>query len=100
MNPEALVFLCDDLAAQKLAVAWPLVPRSYLKRRDGTIGAATIARWADLSGVNENVTRRIGAVLRAHGICRDDGTTEKLALDFISSQAMAAIPRARPAPKE
>lgn len=86
MNPTALVYLQDCSAAQRLAVAWPLVPAA--KRGDP-------ATWAELAGLTVHDAERFGRVLLAHGICLPDGTVARDAENFIAATVSAAIPRKR-----
>lgn len=85
MKPSALVFLRDDLAAQRMVVAWPLVTR-----RDAAEGDL-LDEWAALAGVPRHVAPKVARVLRAHELVRDDGTIDTLAEQFIASQATSAI---------
>lgn len=88
MNPAALVYLQNDEHAQRLAVAWPLVERGKDKRK-------LEISWSEVSGVNEYQVRRIGPVLRAHGICREDGTVDETAMRYVAQMALAKLPRPR-----
>jgi hypothetical protein len=84
------VYLRDNPAAQRMAMAWPLVP-------DHTATGKRLARmWAELADVPPHRAGPLARVLRAHGICRDDGTTERAAIEFIASQVRSTIrlPRA------
>jgi hypothetical protein len=78
MDSSALVFL-DDLAARKLAAAWPLLGEC----RD-------TATWAKVAGVSKWEAERIVDSLRQSGICLDDGTTNAVALKFVASKAIEA----------
>ena len=73
MSPAALVFLAGDGAAQRLAVAWPLIART-----PDMPEYALVSAWSKASGVSAEKTRRLGPVLRLHGICLDCGTTTRL----------------------
>ena len=67
MKAAALVYLRDKVAAQRLAVAWPLVP-------DRTRGEKAVLRdWARVADVPQHQAEALSPVLRSHGICRDDG---------------------------
>lgn len=87
MHPSALIYLQGDSQAQKLAVAWP---RAF---EGGGTEDDVFARWAAASGLALPLVRRVGPVLRAHGICRDDGTTDSLAEQYIAAQVQASIRR-------
>lgn len=72
MDQTALVFLEDPLA-RRLAVAWQACGGD----EDEWLLAAGIA-GADLSDAD-----RLCKALRANGICREGGVTDKLALGYI-----------------
>jgi hypothetical protein len=79
------VYLRDNPAAQRMAMAWPLVP-------DHTAtGKRLVRMWAELADVPPSRAVALARVLRAHGICKDDGTTEKAAIEFIASQVRSTI---------
>lgn len=85
MKPAALVYLRDNVAAQRLAVAWPLVP-------DRTRGEKAVLRdWARVADVPPHQTEALAPVLRSHGICRDDGTIDPLAEQYIGARVQATI---------
>jgi len=85
VKPAALVYLRDNVAAQRLAVAWPLVT-------DRTRAEKTVVRdWARIADVPPHVAEGLAAVLRAHGICRDDGTIDPLAEQYVGAQVQATI---------
>ena len=85
MKPAALVFLRDNVAAQRLAVAWPLIP-------DRTRGEKALVReWARLADVPPHQAEALAPVLRGHAICLDDGTLDKLAEQYIQSQVQSTI---------
>ena len=85
MKPAALVYLRDNVVAQRLAVAWPLVP-------DRTRGAKAVLRdWARIADVPPHMAEALAPVLRSHGICRDDGTLEPLAEQYIGAQVQSTI---------
>jgi len=89
VKPAALVYLRDNVAAQRLAVAWPLV--------EGRTRAEKIVlrEWARIADVPPHVAESLAAVLRAHGICRDDGTIDPLAEQYIGTQVQATIRTSR-----
>jgi hypothetical protein len=86
MKPAALIYLQDSQPAQRLAVAWPLVPAG--QREDP-------AAWARLAGLTIADAERYGSVLLAHGICLPDGTLDHDAENFIAAIVAASIPRKR-----
>lgn len=74
MDNVALVFL-DSSCARRLAVAWPVC-----KGNEET--------WFEAAGLTNKEyaeARRISRALRLHGICRDGGVTDKLALQYITA---------------
>jgi hypothetical protein len=85
VNPAALVFLRDNVAAQRLAVAWPLA------FGQGRTGKSLIRDWARLADVPPHQAEALAAVLRAHDICRDDGTLDKLAEQYVQSQVQTTL---------
>lgn len=85
MHPSALVFLQGDVKAQRLAVAWPLAYRPNSKEN------AIYDRWCVASGLPLSIVVRIGPSLRANGICRDDGTVDPLAQQYISAQVQKTL---------
>lgn len=84
------VYLRDNPAAQRMAMAWPLVSDHK------ATGKRLVSMWAELADVPPQRAAPLARVLRAHGICRDDGTTERAAIEFIASQVRSTIrlPRA------
>ena len=85
MKPAALVYLRDNVAAQRLAVAWPLIP-------DRSRSEKLILRdWARIADVQPHLAESLAPVLRSHGICRDDGTIDPLAEQYIGAQVQATI---------
>lgn len=70
----AFLVLLDTPAAMKLAVAWQYLDQ---KRR-------TEEEWGAVAGVEARQVKRVGDPLRRCGICRDDGTTHPLALQYIA----------------
>lgn len=89
MDPSALVFL-DSSDARKLAVAWRLL---------GT--DRTDLAWGAVAGVSPLVAARHRQSLTRSGICREDGTTDDLALRYVAQLAgkAAGAPR-RPAARQ
>ena len=85
MKPAALVYLRDNVAAQRLAVAWPLVPNRARGEK------ALVREWARLADVPPHQAEALAAVLRAHGICRDDGTVDPLAEQYVSNQVASSL---------
>ena len=85
MKPAALVYLRDNVAAQRLAVAWPLVPDRTRPEK------ALVRAWAELADVPPHLAEALAPVLRSHGICRDDGTIDPLAEQYIGAQVQATI---------
>lgn len=85
MKPAALVFLRDDLAAQRLVVAWPLVTKRDAEQ------AALLDEWAGLANVPRHMAVKLARVLVAHGLCKADGTVDALAEQFVASQATSRI---------
>lgn len=88
MDPSALVFL-DTTDARKLAVAWRLLGEDR-----------TDIAWATLAGVSPVSAARHRHALTGSGICREDGTTDDLALRYVAQIAGKAAgasrrPRAR-----
>ncbi len=85
MKPAALVYLRDNVAAQRLAVAWPLV-------EDRARAEKSVLRdWARLADVPLHQAEALAPVLRSHGICRDDGSLDPLAEQYIGAQVQATI---------
>jgi len=79
MDTLALVFL-DDPIARRLAVAWKACRGDH-------------ATWFDSAGLTyaqQGVAARLAKTLRLHGICRDGGVTDPMALQYI--QAVIAKP--------
>jgi len=91
VKPAALVYLRDNVAAQRLAIAWPLV--TDRARTENVV----VREWARIADVPPHVAEGLAAVLRAHGICRDDGTIDPLAEQYIGAQVQSTIrvPRAQ-----
>lgn len=89
MKPAALVYLRDNVAAQRLAVAWPLVEGRTRTEK------IVLREWARVADVPPHQAEALAAVLRAHGICRDDGTVDPLAEQYIGAQVQATIRTAR-----
>ena len=89
MRPAALVFLRDNPAAQRLAAAWP-----HVTRRDAA-PLALAAEIAALANVARSVAAKTLPVLRAAAICRDDGTLDPLAEQYIAAQVNTTIRSAR-----
>ena len=89
MKPAALVYLRDNVAAQRLAVAWPLVPDRSRSEK------LVVRDWARLADVPPHQAEAIAPVLRSHGICRDDGTLVPLAEQYLGAQVQATIRTAR-----
>lgn len=85
MKPAALVYLRDNVAAQRLAVAWPLA------FEHGRTVKARVREWARLADVPQHQAEALAAVLRAHGICRDDGTVDPLAEQYVGAQVQSTI---------
>lgn len=85
-DPDRVALLIEMLAAdpvaRRLALSWPLVDARH-----------TTASWATVTGVTRGDVDRAGAMLRAHQICRDDGTVDPLALRVIRRMASAAMGR-------
>jgi len=92
MKPTALVYLRDNEAAQRLVVAWPLVPA---EQRASATQAGLVA-WSNLSDVPLETARRLALVLLAHGIVLEDGTVARDAENFIAAQVAASMPRRKP----
>jgi hypothetical protein len=84
VDPSALTFL-EEPEARRLAVAWTTLDR--WERDEG--------RWAAAAGVSPSVASRIGPVLVRSGICRDDGTLDELARQYIAAQVQQTLPRRR-----
>ena len=85
MKPAALVYLRDNVAAQRLAVAWPLVPERARAEK------AVVRDWARIADVPPHQAESLAPVLRSHGICRDDGTIDPLAEQYIGAQVQSTI---------
>jgi hypothetical protein len=88
VRPAALVYLRDDLAAQRMVVAWPLLTR------DGK-QAPSLNEWSKLASVPRHVVARIAPVLQAHEIVRADGTVDPLAEQFVTAQVQSTLRGAR-----
>jgi hypothetical protein len=86
MNPSDLVFL-EKREAQLLAAAWP-----HLKK------PRTEERWQRLAGVDEYEAESLCLILRESEICKEDGTTDPLALAFIASRMTRGLPKKKKAP--
>lgn len=82
MDVSHLVFL-DSVAARKLAVAWQLL------HDDRTDEA-----WMRLAGVTHLEFARTARSLRASNICRDDGSTDEIAIKYIAGIAVAEARKA------
>lgn len=85
MKPAALVYLRDNVAAQRMAVAWPVA----FERARST--KARLREWARVADVPRHQAEALAAVLRAHDICRDDGTVDPLAEQYVSAQVQSTI---------
>ncbi len=85
MKPAALVYLRDNVAAQRLAVAWPLVEDR------GRSEKLVVRDWARIADVPPHQAEALAPVLRSHGICRDDGTIDPLAEQYIGAQVQSTI---------
>lgn len=85
MKPAALVFLRDSVAAQRLAVAWPGLESRALPEK------ALGREWARLADVPPHQAEALAPVLRRHGICLPDGTTDPLADQYIQAQVQTTI---------
>ena len=85
MKPAALVYLRDNVAAQRLAVAWPLVTDR------GRSEKLVLRDWARVADVPPHQAEALAPVLRSHGICRDDGTLDPLAEQFVAAQVQSSI---------
>jgi hypothetical protein len=87
MENVALVFL-EDAFARRLAVAWEVC-------------GGNEEDWFDAAGVTSQQrqqARQVGRALRLHGICRDGGVTDKVALEYI--RAVIARPLTAAAKKK
>lgn len=71
----AALALLDSPAARRMAAAWPFLGEDR-----------SLAAWAAAAGVPGAAAQRFGPALRTAKICRDDGTTEELALQYIAAQ--------------
>lgn len=89
MKPAALVYLRDNVAAQRMAVAWPV---AFERARTEK---ARLREWARVADVPRHQAEALAAVLRAHGICRDDGTVDPLAEQYVSNQVASSLKGAR-----
>lgn len=89
MKPAALVYLRDNVAAQRMAVAWPLA------FEQGRGEKARVRAWARLADVPPHLAEALAAVLRAHGICRDDGTVDPLAEQYVANQVASSLKGAK-----
>ncbi len=89
MKPAALVYLRDNVAAQRLAVAWPLA------FEHGRGEKALLRNWARIADVPPHQAQALAAVLRAHGICRDDGSVDPLAEQYVANQVASSLKGAR-----
>lgn len=78
LHASSLVLL-ESIAARRLAVAW-----QFLGEDRGE------ASWAAVAGVPTFDARRFGAGLKASDICRADGTTDPLALNYIGAVTIPA----------
>jgi len=85
VNPAALVYLRGNPAAQRMAVAWPLL------EDHARTGKSLIRDWARLADVPPHQAEALAAVLRAHAICHDDGTLDKLAEQYVQSQVQTTL---------
>lgn len=89
MKPAGLVFLRGNDAAQRLAIAWPLVENRAVAEPD------LVREWARLADVPPHVAERLAIVLWRHEICRADGTVDPLAEAFVASLVQKTLPRTR-----
>ena len=80
----AVTVLAEDLAARKLRLAWPLVPR-------GLPHIAATAQWSRVSGVALVQTRRLAEVLFAHRLVHEDGTVDPEALRVVHHLAAETL---------
>jgi hypothetical protein len=84
MDPTALVFM-EDAMARRLAVAWPVCKGDE-------------DQWFDAAGFTPKQRAealRIGRALRLNGICRDGGTTDPLAIEYIQAVIVKPLNAAR-----
>lgn len=89
MKPTALVYLRDDPAAQRMVVAWPLVPIAHGPRDT----AKGLAAWAAAANVSLHIVGRLSIVLRLHEIVLPDGTVAPDATNYIAALVSTSIPR-------
>ena len=85
MRPTALIFLRDNPAAQRMAVAWPAAFPGDVEGR--------LARWAAAADVHPALAEKLAHVLAIHGIVRPDGTVEPDAENYVAAVVSASIPR-------
>lgn len=93
MNPEALVLLEGDDIAQRLVATWPrvLAPGEAL---DAESEALIFERWARMSGVPALLVADRAPILFGNEICMPDGTSDPMALGFISQRLLRHVPKA------
>ncbi len=81
MHQTALVFL-DDPIARRLAVAWASC-RGKFESDDDWTSAAGLSYSSD--------AKRLCRALKINGICRENGTTDTLALQYIAHVVAAPL---------
>jgi hypothetical protein len=82
MHASALVFLENPLA-RRLAAAWPMCN-------------GTNTEWLDAAGVTvgeQSTALKTAAALKANGICRANGVTDELAMQYLAAIASEPIAR-------
>ncbi|MCG3134751.1 MAG: hypothetical protein HMLKMBBP_02112 [Planctomycetes bacterium] len=80
----AVSVLAKSEPARMLVLAWPLVGPSLAAR-------ALLTEWARLSGLPVRQVERLGAVLRAHQLCREDRTVDPEATRVVNHVAAAYL---------
>lgn len=71
----AALALLDSPEARRLAAAWPFLGEDK-----------SLEAWGRAAGVTPAAAQRFAPPLLAAGICKDDGMTEGLALQFIAAR--------------
>ncbi len=86
MDHAALIFLIDDIAAQRLAVAWPQV-----KGRESELTTSVETAWAHVAGVPIERVKALGPMLIANHICLADGSTNPQAMQLVRGEIASRL---------
>lgn len=90
MDIASMELLFDNPTARAMVNGWAKCKR---ERGEGKIGAALVARWARVSGVDPQAIRTWETMLFAHEICLPDGTVDPVAMAYLRRSSLARLPK-------